>query len=79
MISKTAHLFAYTFVALCCFTAGYVIDKSHADDDMVTEAYALGRQTGYAEAQKNGACIRWWTGTSADDMRAAKRLFCRGR
>jgi len=79
MTSKTTHLFAYTFIALSFFTAGYLIDKSRADNDMVTEAYAIGRQTGYAEAQKNGACIRWWTGTSADDMRAARRLFCRGR
>jgi len=79
MTSKTIHLFAYTFVALCCFTTGYLIDKVPADSQTVTEAYAIGRQTGYAEAQRNGACIKWWTGTSADDMRAAKRLFCRGR
>jgi hypothetical protein len=79
MTSKTTHLFAYTFVALSCFTTGYLIDKLPADNDRVTEAYAIGRQTGYAEAQRNGARIKWWTGTSADDMRAAKRLFCRGR
>lgn len=80
MPSKATTLFCIAYTALMGFLAGYMAHPSQTDTaELITQAYARGRQAGYSQAQKNGACIQWWTGTSADDMRAAKRFFCKGR
>lgn len=81
MTSKATTAFCLVYVALSGFVSGYLIDKGPSIDtsELITQAYARGRQAGYSQAQKNGACIQWWTNTSADDMRAAKRFFCKGR
>ena len=81
MTSNRTVLFCIAYAAFTGFIAGYLMDKGPHEDtpDLITQAYARGRQAGYSQAQKNGACIQWWTNTSADDMRAAKRFFCKGR
>lgn len=81
MPSKATTLFCLVYVAFTGFVVGYMMDKGPSDDtaELITQAYARGRQAGYSQAQKNGACVQWWVGTSADDMRAAKRFFCKGR
>lgn len=81
MPSKAILLFCLAYVAFTSFLVGYMTGKEPSIDtaELITQAYAQGRQAGYSQAQKNGACLQWWTSTSADDMRAAKRFFCKGR
>jgi hypothetical protein len=43
------------------------------------EGRAAGRTVGYAEAQQNGACLKWWTGSSTEGLQAAKTAFCKQR
>lgn len=81
MSQRFPYLFTGTLCALIGLITGLLLSKvdNSACEEFAAAAYLTGKQIGYSEAQKNGACVRWWTGTSADDMRAAKRNFCRGR
>jgi hypothetical protein len=78
--------FPYLFTGILCALIGLAtgwtlakIDHTATCNEQTTHAYLTGKQVGYAEAQQNGACVRWWTGTSRADMQAARRAFCRGR
>ena len=78
--------FPYLFTGILCALIGLATGWSMAKiehkatcDEQAAHAYLTGRQVGHAEAQQNGACVRWWTGASVDDIRAARRNFCKGR
>jgi len=81
MSQRFPFLFTSLFCALIGIATGWTLSKmdNNSCEERTTHAYLTGKQVGLAEAQQSGACVRWWTGTSVDDMRAAKRLFCKGR
>lgn len=76
------------FIAVLCTLMGAVLGWSLATrnldrscEELLESAYKAGRTAGraigVAEAQQNGSCLKWWTGTSTDDMHAAKAAFCK--
>lgn len=76
--------FPYLFTSILCALIGIItgwclakMEHNATCAEQTTHAYLTGKQVGYAEAQQNGSCVRWWTGTAAAEIQAARRAFCR--
>jgi uncharacterized protein (DUF2252 family) len=78
------------FLSLLCALIGAVLGWSlatrttdHACQDLLESTYkaarSAGKNAGLAEAQQNGSCLKWWTGTSTEGLQAAKNAFCKQR
>ena len=74
--------FASSLCILIGTLIGWSVAKKSIDnacEEVIQKAYASGLQVGYSEAQQNGACLRWWTGSSTEGLQAARASFCKRR